>query len=258
MTRDFKPLILLFFPFIFASCAPKQLDVSALPTHNPAVFAKGLYCTDYLKFACLPESRDKELFDMSKPYVYEDGILYEDEVLYVTSQEATQMNQANKISEETRKTMPSYKMSPADSQLFRRVEFKEFMNEMEAEMEKQYPGFWGETPRKVRHRWMRLCMAKAVKYGYNTSNIRERAQFIELCGRIGLYFDRDPKWQYIVDYIKLPESPTMGYAGEAVRYIDFTVYGKDYDGATRLTDWSLRALQHLPKPNRPVPKLGGY
>ncbi len=165
--------------------------------------------------------------------------------------------------------MKKYKLTQADYEWMSKVQQKQWYKEMEETMEKQYPGFWGDTPRPVRHRWMRLCVAKGNKYGYGVVTDEHgnaeayngadpsMQQWIELCGRIGLNFDRDPKWQYIVDFIKLPDSISMGYAGASIDYIDFTVYEKDNDYmGTRFTDWSMQdALRHLPYPNRPVPRL---
>lgn len=183
--------------------------------------------------------------------------------------------------------MEHYVLTEADYVWMDKVTVKQWYKEMEAKMEEQYPGFWGDTPRAVRHRWMRLCVAKAMKYGYGlkkkrteisenpyrykdeilldksgkpycvSSTIREAQQFIELCGRIGLNFDRDPKWQYIVDFIKLPDSVSIGYAGAAVEYIDFTIYQKDMSHGYPITDWTMRdALAHLPYPDRPVRAQG--
>ena len=76
---------------------------------------------------------------------------------------------------------------------------------------------------------------------------------VELCARIGLDFDLDPKWEYITKFIARKRI----YIGMAVRYIDFTLFNKDKDyGGTRITDWSLQgALRYLPDPERPVPGL---
>lgn len=260
MRNRFKIFFLLIVPFTFASCDndPRHIDTTNLPTHNPAVFAEGRYCTDYLKFECLPESRDLS---------WQKNI---DESLEnpVTTDDLKQEHQLHQKYEKMEETMKHYIITKADDAIFKRIEMKGFLTEMEEEMEKQYPGFWGDTPKPIRYRWMRLCVAKANKYGYGLdekdtdgtiipANIRETGQFIELCGRIGLYFDSDPKWQYIVNFIKLSESVSRGYAGEAVNYIDFTVYEKDYTYlGDKFTDWLLRdSLSHLPYPNRRVPSI---
>ncbi len=268
-----------------------------LPSHNPAVFAQGRYCTNYLKFECLPESRDPTILNGNEP-LEEGRIFYEyDEKKFRTYALITGYEDPKKGEK-----VANYVLTPEDYKWMAKVVLKQWYKEMEAKMEEQYPGFWGETPRSVRHRWMRLCVAKGNKYGYGLEEewfnekgekydeerglkdpshdvldfpikkvvldengkpkvaegaIREMQQWIELCGRIGLNFDRDPKWQYIVDFIKHPDSVSMGHAGEAVNYIDFTVYEKDYSRTgNRFTDWYLQdALHHLPYPNRPVPRL---
>ncbi len=259
--RQLNIYLILLIPFIFASCSdnnPRHIDTTDLPTHNPAVFAEGRYCTDYLRFECLPESRDLS-WQKNIDEKAEWGL---------TDEEAKHEKELTQKYDELEKKMGNYTVTKADDAFFKRIEFKSFLTEMEEEMEKHYPGFWGSTPKKVRYRWMRLCVAKANKYGYgiptenedgsvSPANIRETGQFIELCGRIGLYFDSDPKWQYIVDFIKQPNTTFEGYAGEAALYIDFTVYGKDYTQyGDKITKWLMQtSLRHLPYPNRPVPSI---
>lgn len=280
----FLKSLVFFIPLLFASCDsdPRHMDTTNLPTHNPAVFAQGRYCTDYLKFECLPESKNPEILKGNEP-LEKGRAFYEYDAKKFREYALITGYEDPKKGEEVK----NYVLTKEDYKWMDKVVIKQWYQEMEATMEKQYPGFWGNLPRPARHRWMRLCVAKAMKYGYGlkkkrteisenpyrykdeilldengkpycvSSTIRETQQFIELCGRIGLNFDSDPKWQYIVDFIKLSDSVSMGYAGASVDYIDFTVYGKDNDYmGTRFTDWSLKdSLSHLPYPNRPVPLL---
>lgn len=289
----FKLLLLLFIPLFFASCDndPRHIDTTNLPTHNKKVFDEGRYCSDYLKFECLPESRDPLILQSNESL--EDGkLFYEyDEKKYreftlITGYEDPKKGEKVK----------NYVLTSEDFKWMARVSLKSWYKEMEATMEEQYPGFWGDTPRAVRHRWMRLCVAKGNKYGYGleTENVnekgevfskdpnvvqnlddfpierfvldkdgkpkvvegavREMQQWIELCGRIGLNFDRDPKWKYILDFVKINKDGAS--AGTACDYIDFTVFAKnDSAYGYELTDWSLKdALRYLPHPNRPVPR----
>jgi hypothetical protein len=281
--RHILKSLILFIPFIFASCDndPRHIDTTNLPTHNPAIFAQGRYCTDYLKFECLPENRDPSILKGNEPLADGKFAFYDwDEKRF------NNLERINNMEDKERKEkMEHYVLTKADYEWMDKVTVKQWYKEMEETMEEQYPGFWGDTPRIVRHRWMRLCVAKGNMYGYGLQhnvtfdqdgNIlkdelvldkngkpkvmegqREMQQWIELCGRIGLNFDRDPKWQYIVDFIKHPDSVSMGHAGEAVTYIDFTVFNKDTTPrGDRITDWMMRtSLSHLPYPNRTVPKL---
>jgi hypothetical protein len=146
-----------------------------------------------------------------------------------------------------------------DRDFFEKVDARRFLEEMEQDLANEFPGFWKEVPKKVRYRWIRRAMAKADKYGYNGGgkNIRAKTQIIGLCARIGLDFDLNPKWKAITDFIKLPQGSRRSYGTIACRYLDFTVFNKDYDVLGRpINDWALReALNYLPKPKRPIPSL---
>ena len=93
-------------------------------------------------------------------------------------------------------------------------------------------------------------MNKAKKFGYDPEL---NNAMVELCARIGLDFDLDPKWEYITKFIKKKEV----HLGMSCDYIDFTVFNKNKDYAGQaITDWSLQgALRYLPDPERPVPGL---
>lgn len=258
-----------------------QIDTTNLPTHNPAVFDQGRFCHE-VKFACLPESKDPE-WKKTEPLVDGREFFEFDQTKY------DRLDKINSMTDAERKVaMENYVLTKEDFEWMNKVSIKKFYMEKEAELEKRYPGFWGDTPRAARHRWMRMAAAKARKYGYglrfnteydgNSEIVSKKQvmnpdgtpyfvdhddgdahQFIELCARIGLYFDSDPKWQYIVDFISKPESAVRGNAGAAALYIDFTVFGKNKSpSGTVFTDWSLKdalGTGRLPKPNRPLPKL---
>ena len=258
-----------------------QIDTTNLPTHNPAVFDQGRFCHEE-KFACLPESRDPE-WKKTEPLVDGREFFEFDQAHYDRLDKINMMTDA-----ERKAAMENYVLTKEDFEWMRQVNIKKFYIDKELELEKRYPGFWGDTPRAARHRWMRMAAAKSRKYGYGIiydikddkdgNTISKKPildkdgnlqyvdhedgpahQFIELCARIGLHFDSDPKWKYIVDYIGQPNADSMGWAGAAALYIDFTVFGKNKSPTgTVFTDWSLKdalGTGRLPPPNRPVPKL---
>jgi len=122
---------------------------------------------------------------------------------------------------------------------------------MEQSLEKEFPGFWRDVPVKVRYRWIQRAMNKAKKFGYDP---KQNNQMVELCARIGLDFDKDPKWKVITEFITKSED-NIGTAND---YLDFTVFESDYSlqNGDKLTDWYLReAFPELPYPKRPVPRL---
>ena len=77
---------------------------------------------------------------------------------------------------------------------------------------------------------------------------------VELCARIGLDFDKDPKWDYITEFIK--NDPKNNVA-PAINYIDWTVFGKTHARTgTKITDWLMRpTIGALPDPKKPYPRL---
>ncbi len=258
-----------------------QIDTTNLPTHNPAVFDQGRHCHE-VRFACLPEGDDPQ-WKKTEPLADGREFFEFDQAKY------DRLDKINMMTDEERKAaMENYVLTKEDFEWMNKVSIKKFYIEKELELEKRYPGFWGDTPRAARHRWMRMAAGKAKKYGYgiittfdidkdggitNEKPVLDKDgkptftdhedgyahQFIELCARIGLNFDSDPKWRYVVDFISLPESAVRGHAGAVVPYIDFTVFGKNADDLGNVyTDWSLSdslGTGRLPPPNRPVPKL---
>jgi len=93
-------------------------------------------------------------------------------------------------------------------------------------------------------------MNKAKRFGYDP---KQNQPMVELCARIGLDFDKDPKWDYIVKFIEKKRVNVV----LASRYIDYTVFNKSIDRTgDRITDWSMRgAHPGLPYPKKPYPKL---
>jgi len=96
------------------------------------------------------------------------------------------------------------------------------------------------------------AMNKAKIFGYEP---KQNQPMVELCARIGVNFDKDPKWEAITKFISLKRR----YVGLASRYLDFTLFDKEKDyGGTPINDWSLReVLSHLPYPKKPIPRLNG-
>lgn len=212
-------------------------------------FKQGRPCSE-IKFMCLPESQDKSW--QSIPL--KDGAdSYE-----LTSKRLKHYNYIVNAWQLDKKTREERGMliTDLDKDFHKKVEAKQFLIEMEENLEKEFPGFWKETPKQVRYRWIRRAMAKAKKLGYGDRQITDNIQIIELCARIGLDFDLDPKWKAITQFVTLPKGPLRGYAGAACEYLDFTVFEKDYIYGQRITDWSMRdTLNYLPQPQRPIPKL---
>ena len=216
-------------------------------------FKEGRPCAE-VKFMCLPESQDKSW--QSIPL--KDGLdMFELSPEVMAKRKA--IIQRWRDEEDGKVKEQSVKLAAISEAFYDRVEAKQFLVKMEKGLEKEFPGFWRDVPKKVRYRWIRRAMSKADKYGYNGGgkNMRAKSEIIELCARIGLDFDLDPKWKSITHFISLSQGPAQSYAWEACHYIDFTIFKKDFDDrGNRYTDWYFRdVLTYLPQPKRPIPKL---
>ena len=217
-------------------------------------FAEGRPCPE-LTFACLPESQDKSWQSIPTVDHIEDLELtpevvsrYDNIVTQWHKDYATYHSQPHPKGEKKPMLITSL-----DKDFFDKVEDRRFLEEMEESLAKEFPGFWRDTPKKVRYRWIRRAMAKAKKFGYDP---KKNQPIIELCARIGLDFDLDPKWEYITRFVAKEEANI----GTAYDYLDFTIFEKNYalDGS-KFTDWYLKeAFPDLPRPKRSLPKLNNY
>ncbi|MCF6191208.1 MAG: hypothetical protein L3J51_12080 [Cocleimonas sp.] len=219
---------------------------------DKAKFAKGRPCAEVL-FKCLPESQDKGW--QNEKQNEENAIDFFELTPEVTARYKKVVKDWSKKYEEN--SMDPYVISTKDKAFFDEVEHKQFLKEMEESLGKEFPGFWRDVPKPVRYRWLRRAMSKGDKYGYKLPEYRGKISMIELCARIGLDFDLDPKWENITKFIALPKSSRRNYVGSAVDYVGFTIFEKDINrNGHNLTDWSLQtALRYLPYPKRPVPSL---
>jgi hypothetical protein len=215
-------------------------------------FKKGRPCGE-VKFMCLPESQDKSWQSVPTKDHIED--------LELTPKVEKRFK---KIVKEWNDRYDAYHSKPhpkgekkpmlitsLDKDFFDKVEARRFLEEMEESLEKEFPGFWRGVPIKVRYRWIQRAMNKAKKFGVES---KTPGAMVELCARIGLDFDQDPKWQTITEFISKNED-NIGTAND---YLDFTVFESDYSlqNGDKLTDWYLReAIGELPYPKRPIPKL---
>ena len=215
-------------------------------------FKEGRPCAE-VKFMCLPESQDKSWQSIATSDHIEDlELTPEVEMKY------------KKIAKQWNKDYDDYHSKPhpkgekqpmlitsLDKDFFDKVQERRFLEEMEQELEKEFPGFWKETPKKVRYRWIRRAMKKAKKFGHKS---KKPGSMIELCARIGLDFDKNPKWNYITNFIKKDPQDNISLS---INYIDWTIFNKTHARTgTRITDWLMRrAHPGLPNPKKPYPKL---
>jgi len=214
-------------------------------------FKEGRPCVE-VKFMCLPESQDKSWQSVPTSDHIEDFELTPEVEKKI-----------KKIVKEWHKNYDAYHSKPhpkgekepllitsLDKDFFDKRKERRFLEEMEKDLEKEFPGFWRDVPKKVRYRWIRRAMSKAKKFGYDP---KQNQPMIELCARIGLDFDLDPKWKTITNFVG-KEEVNIATAND---YIDWTVFEKTYARTgTRITDWLMRdASRGLPAPKKPYPKL---
>ena len=207
-------------------------------------FKKGRLCAD-VRFTCLAESQDKLVVDTPLENGLDDFELTA-EVMekYHAIIKRWRDEEAELVKNE------SIKEAELSEAFFDRVEEKKFLKEMEEQLEKEFPGFWRDTPKKVRYRWIQRAMNKAKVFGYDP---KQNQPMVELCARIGLNFDRDSKWEAITKFVAA-KGVHVVYAN---RYLDFTLFNRKKDnGGVPITDWSMRrASGWLPEPKKPYPRL---
>jgi hypothetical protein len=147
MMKLINLILLISIPFLFASCEKNTND--DVPTLNKKLWDEGRYCSDYLKFECLPESRNPEILNGNEPLADGKYPFYE----YDQKRFDDVVEKIGFMDDRERKiAMEKYKLTQADYEWMEQVRLKQWYKEMEATMEKHYPGFWGDTPRPVRHR----------------------------------------------------------------------------------------------------------
>ena len=207
-------------------------------------WSEGRLC-DKLLWKCLPESNDTKRWQ--KPL--ENGLDSFELTKEVLEKEKA-IIQRWRDEEDGKVKEQSMRLSQLSEGFYDRVEAKKFLKEMEQDLEKEFPGFWRDTPKKVRYRWIQRAMNKAKRFGYDP---KQNNQMVELCARIGLDFDKDPKWDYITEFIALKEDNIGG----AIDYIDWTVFGKTHARTgTKITDWLMRdTFGYLPAPKKPYPSI---
>ncbi len=207
-------------------------------------FKEGRLCAN-VRFECLPESQDKLVVDKPLENGLDDFELTSEVMKkYYAVIQRWRDEEDGKIEDE------SMKAAQLSEAFFDKVEEKKFLKEMEEQLAKEFPDFWRETPKKVRYRWIQRAMNKAKVFGYDP---KQNNAMVELCARIGLNFDKDPKWEAITKFVAIKKR----YIRQSIHYIDYTVFEKDYNKrGTKYTDWHLReALEYLPYPKRPLPRL---
>ena len=214
-------------------------------------YLQGRVCGE-VRFDCLPESLDKSWQVIpTKDHIEDLDITPRVEKKYQLAIQAWNKTYREYIKKHPKATRREEMLiSSLDKDFFEKVERRKFMDEMEQELAKEFPGFWRGVPKKVRYRWIRRAMNKAKRFGYDP---KQNQPMVELCARIGLDFDKDPKWEYITKFIAKKEVNLV----RANDYIDWTIFGKTHDRTgTRITDWSMRgAHPGLPYPKKPYPRL---
>ena len=208
-------------------------------------WSEGRLC-DKLLWKCLPESNDTKRWQ--RPLANGlDSFELTPEVL----QKEKAIIQRWRDEEDGKVKEQSMKLSQLSEAFYDRVEAKKFLKEMEQDLEKEFPGFWREVPKKVRYRWIQRAMNKAKRFG---GDPKLNNEMVELCARIGLDFDKDPKWDYITKFITKDIENNIS---PAINYIDWTVFGKTHARTgTKITDWLMRdTFGYLPAPKKPYPSI---
>ena len=226
----------------------KHIDYYESRYVDPEEWAQGRVCHKLL-WKCLPESKDTKRWQIPLKNGL-DSFELTKEVL----EKEKAIIQRWRDEEDGKVKEQSMKLSQLSEGFYDRVEAKKFLSKMEQRLAKEFPGFWRDVDLEVRFRWIQRAMNKAKRFG---SDPKINNAIVELCARIGLDFDKDPKWEPIVKFITSDPRNIETHMSIACDYIDWTVFGKPvgYSGVP-ITDWSMRrAIGKLPYPKKPYPKL---
>ncbi len=265
--KQYITLTLILLPLLFTGCEAKtqQRTTQVEKKQDPYVdfkrWSEERVC-DKLLWKCLPERNDTVRW--KKPL--ENGLDSFELTPKVNKKYDAIIKHYNKIYKDFWKThdYEAYwkthsrdkgegpvKKSVIDQRFLERVRAKRFLVKMEQRLDKEFPGFWRDTPQKVRFRWIQRAMNKAKVFG---GDPKLNNEMVELCARIGLGFDKDPKWDYITKFIK---EDIENNISPTINYIDWTVFNKTHARTgTRITDWLMRrVIGQLPAPKKPYPRL---
>ena len=211
-------------------------------------FKEGRPCAE-VRFMCLPESQDKSWQSVPTKDHIEDF-----ELTPEVMRKRQAIVQRWRDEEDGKVKEQSMRLSLISEDFYDRVEARKFLEEMEQDLEKEFPGFWRDVPKKVRYRWIRRAMNKAKQF---EADPKQNNVIVELCARIGLDFDKDPKWEYIVQFLKHDPRHIDDSMGIVIDYLDWTVFSKTHSfTGTPITDWLMRgAHPGLPWPKKPYPRL---
>jgi len=230
----------------------KHIDYYESRYVDPEEWAQGRVC-DKLLWKCLPESNDTKRWQTPLKNGLDSFELTE-EVLE-KSKRIGEAWAARYDAYHSKKHPKGEKepmlISHLNKQFFEDVEAKRFLIKMEQRLAKEFPGFWRDVDLEVRFRWIQRAMNKAKRFG---GDPKLNNEMVELCARIGLDFDKDPKWGAITKFIN---EDIENNISPAINYIDWTIFGKTYARTgTRITDWLMRpTIGKLPYPKKPYPKL---
>ncbi|WP_150538919.1 hypothetical protein [Actinobacillus vicugnae] len=149
----------------------------------------------------------------------------------------------------------TYRLSKEEQEKVKQAETLKVYREIAHMLEIYYPGFWdGVDDEKVKLAWMEKADVITKKY-FGDKRPRVRLETMShICGIIGLGFEDDPQYQFVVKRIQ--EDPYFAL-GQIIDYLRFEVLKKDYDvGGTQYNNWSLRGFREgMPPVTRHVPSF---
>jgi hypothetical protein len=176
-----------------------------------------------IKFECLPEMADPSWQDISQNNGQVESLVINN----VVNQKAEKLKYIISLTEQERSQAGiTYVPTKKDYDFLHQLSTRDAIIEYEKDIAKLLPGYWGDTPKPIRYRWLRMAIVKAKKYA-NDDNGPYPWVMIRLCVRIGLRFDMDPKWEPIREYIQSGSHSDYGEnISEIIDYIDYSIFDR--------------------------------
>lgn len=149
-----------------------------------------------------------------------------------------------------------YQLSEKEEQAIELRRQQREYKEITQMMELYYPGFWQDKSQEERVQW--VMEAEKLVHKYDLAGSRGRIELMAMiCGIIGLDFDQNPDYDFIIRHFKRTELCKPCRLVDTFDYLYFNYLEKDFDdGGYQYNTWRLRdVMTYFPESQRHIPSF---